>query len=730
MKKFYFLILGILHFWAVSVGYSQPWYKPTIVIPQMRQIFHDNVDAAQQKVLAQNCNKDSIYLASSDTIINQQITFLLKNKIDDLQTMVEVEAIVTESKKFTLLRGIVDLLETYSLEFRLKQISPLQLGNLILSYEKAINLDIANQPITPLIETEPLEIGSIIAGNFALKNNSGQAQSKDILRFKFLLQNRNQIMKFISSTPNFYKADTLLGLVAYSNPQLIYNYAAANDDLGKRIRSSDNKMIQTISLMANNPNGRFMFPFLDEIYENRLSIAEIEQQSLNDEAYYKLLVKTELAYEQRKQQGQKPLAMDALTEKLKSKAIEIYINEINGLHDEPNAAIRFAKLQNLAAEDLYFLAVLGEDELYTSSFVSGVYPRIMEKLGKVKSDSLMRLVNYDHFRKFIKLCAGYNTLDDYLSKMDRAVAETQMRSFVDGLSYSGVEDAVDVADSYASLKDSSIRKIVLEQVSINYQKNVEANNKIGKVVYGLLKTLFATIDTSNKAIATAFKVPNVYKLELKDFKDDKGKINVQQFFYGDKDGNAAFNNFIGNFRSMGWRINYKPDWVEVSTTSGQAITIFANKPLDETKDLDALAQAKLNNYLDSLEIYPTIAIHRGHSYYVKSSIQQITSSAKLVVLGSCGGYNNLSQVLSVSPKAQIIASKQVGTGTINNVLIEYILENLKQNKDINWPQAWKTIEAKFANRTEVKERFDDYIPPHKNLGAIFIMAYYNALQEL
>jgi hypothetical protein len=313
--------------------------------------------------------------------------------------------------------------------------------------------------------------------------------------------------------------------------------------------------------------------------------------------------------------------------------------------------------------------------------------------------------------------------------MDRPVAEQQMRSFVDGLSYSGVEDAVDVADSYASLKDSSIRKIVLEQVRINYQKNVQINNKIGKVVYGLLKTLFATIDTSNKSIATAFKIPNVYKLEVQDCKDENGKINVQQFFYGDKDGNAAFSNFIGNFRSMGWRINYKPDWVEVSTTNGQPITIYANKPLDETKDLDALAQTRLNSYLDSLSIYPTIAIHRGHSYYVKSSIQQITSSAKLVVLGSCGGYNNLSQVLSVSPKAQIIASKQVGTGTINNVLIEYILENLKQNKDINWPQAWKTIEAKFAKRTEVKERFDDYIPPHKNLGAIFIMAYYNALQE-
>lgn len=729
MRKVYFILfIGVcIGFFTKSLAQQPFTGKP--VIPQMRQIFHDNIDAAQQKVLSQNCGEDSLYAASFDTAINQQITFLLKNKVDELQIMVETNSLINESKKFTWLRGITEMLEAYFFEFKLKKIKPMLLGNVILSYEQAMLLEIANQSITPLIEEQPLIVGNIITGNFAFKSNVGLLQAKDVLLFKYLLQNQNQIMKFVSSNPNFYKADTLLGIVAYSNPQLIYNYAAANDELGKRIRNSSDKMIQTISKMANNANGRFMFPFLDEIYENRISTYEIEQQLITDEAYYKLLVKTELGYEKRKQEGKKPLAMDALKDKLKSKAIEIYINEINGLHDEPNPTIRFAKLQNLNPEELYFLAVMGEDELYTSSFVSGVYPKIIEKLGKVKSDSLMRLVNYDHFRKFIKLCAGYNTLDDYLGRMDRIVAENQMRSFVDGLSYSGIEDAVDVADSYASIKDTSIRKIVLERVNINYSNNVEANYKNGIVVYGLLKTLFETIDTTNKQPTAIFNVPNVYQIAAKDFKTEADKIYVQQFFYGDKDGNTAFNNFIGNFRSLGWRVQYKPDWAEVSTTSGTNITIYANKPLDETKDLDAIAQERLNNYLDSLGIYPTIAIHRGHSYYVKSSIKQITSSAKLVVLGSCGGYNNLSQVLSASPKAQIIASKQVGTGAINNVLIEYILENLKQNKDINWQKAWKTLEARFAKRTEEKDRFDDYIPPHRNLGAIFIMAYYKALQE-
>ncbi len=37
------------------------------------------------------------------------------------------------------------------------------------------------------------------------------------------------------------------------------------------------------------------------------------------------------------------------------------------------------------------------------------------------------------------------------------------------------------------------------------------------------------------------------------------------------------------------------------------------------------------------------------------------ATARIVVLGSCGGYNNLSEVLKISEDAHIISSKQVGT---------------------------------------------------------------------
>jgi hypothetical protein len=116
-----------------------------------------------------------------------------------------------------------------------------------------------------------------------------------------------------------------------------------------------------------------------------------------------------------------------------------------------------------------------------------------------------------------------------------------------------------------------------------------------------------------------------------------------------------------------------------------------------------------------------VVIHRGHSYYVRYTIEQLVPSARVVILGSCGGYNNLNEVLKISPEAHIISSKQVGSGLINGPMITMIAETLRQGKDLNWPQLWKSLETKFTDKR--KETFEDYVPPHKNLGAIFIIAY-------
>ena len=149
--------------------------------------------------------------------------------------------------------------------------------------------------------------------------------------------------------------------------------------------------------------------------------------------YYSLLVKTEIDYADRMRRRDTPLSMQAMQTKLADKAKEVYVNVINGLHESPDN-IRFKKIENLSPEELYYLAVMTEDEIYTSSYVRGVYPIIWKQMKTPKrGDSFINARTFDHFRKWIKMAANYNTLDDFLKRMDKGNAEILMKAFVNGL---------------------------------------------------------------------------------------------------------------------------------------------------------------------------------------------------------------------------------------------------------------------------------------------------------
>ena len=578
-----------------------------------------------------------------------------------------------------------------------------------------------------MVEKNELEIGEILVSNFALKNNSGVTESKNLLVLKECQRNPDNILNILSQHPYVPFADSLLTIMAQRKPEEFYNYASAPDGLGRKIKSVKDPLVQTISKMAAMPTGRFFFPFLDNIYQKKLDLDSLQKFTDNESAYYKLLVKTQIEYTARAQKGDTPFVMHVLTEKLKAKAIEIYIDDINALHEEKIDAVRFRKLDSLSAQELYYLCVLGEEEIYTSSYL-GVYKRIWQRMSVERSDSLLQLVHFDYYKKFIRMASAYNVLGDFLQRMEQNVAEQLMKNFVSDLEKNNsLEDAVDVADSYASITDASLKKLLLRQIQINIQQNKKEENQRGQKIYELLNTIFTSMDSSKTDTLSSFGILPMYTMPNALLKDSSGKIIIQQFFYGDKDGVNIFNSFLNSYSNANWKIIRKPEWVEVRSVRGTPVIIYANRPLDTQKELDAEAQQNLGYYLDSLNINPTVILHRGHSYYVKSTIQQLPSSAKVVLLGSCGGYHSLNQVLTICPTAHIIASKQVGTGVVNIAMIEAITENLRQGKDLNWITIWQKLENKFVGQT--KEKFDDYVPPHKNLGAIFIMAYNKSMDK-
>ena len=60
-------------------------------------------------------------------------------------------------------------------------------------------------------------------------------------------------------------------------------------------------------------------------------------------------------------------------------------------------------------------------------------------------------------------------------------------------------------------------------------------------------------------------------------------------------------------------------------------------------------------------------------------------------------------------------------------IIEAINNTLRAGKNIDWREMWGDLEVLFTKAgRDKKDMFDDYIPPHKNLGALFIKAYSKA----
>ncbi len=220
-------------------------------------------------------------------------------------------------------------------------------------------------------------------------------------------------------------------------------------------------------------------------------------------------------------------------------------------------------------------------------------------------------------------------------------------------------------------------------------------------------------------------IPPVYNVPYSSLTNTKGEIVAQVFFYGDKDGQGIFPGFLNMFNGKNWKVDRSnPQWVVIKSIVGKPVSIYANKPLPEETGDDDKAQKALVNYLDSNKLEPSITIHRGHSYFANTTIEYMAPTSRIVFMGSCGGFHLIDAILKKSPDAHIIASKQIGKTAINKPFFSLLTEKLRTGSDIDWLAFW----AGFKSTANV-EGFEDYIPPYKNLGAIFIKAYTKAMGD-
>ncbi len=731
MKR-HLLLFAVLSLLCCTYSVAQD--TAPVKIPTDRLLWHDNIDKQQKKLLSE----DGSVNLSPDVSVNQHVSGALIKRVDEVQKEIERDTTITTNTKKKYLRSLETMLKGFNENWKKKDFSPAIAPSLVTTFEQCMDRDLKNESIKPVLDTASYSVGKILVECFLYPSeNTGVAPTRIELLRKYCGLHPDEILPVLRSNPNLYFADSLIFVVAHRDIPKLYDYAQARNTLGNRIRNHPDSLVRMIAAMANSKSGRLYFPFLENLMRGKITLADIDKVKDDNVAYFRLMVQTRIEYAGLLLPPLRDTAreMKALTAMMARKAKEYFIREINALHSVDNEAIRFKRLDGLTAQELYYIGVLGEDEIYTSSFVKGVYPRIFQRMSTPRADSLLMSVNGDYFRKFIKMCAGYNTLNDFLSRMEKGNDNVLMKAFVIGLEKTeGTEEAVDVADSYSSIMDKNpqLADFIQREAQWNYNKNTKAANKKGTVIYNILQVLFRSADTTQKVdLSAILGIPPVYTVDNNALRDDSGRVVMQVFFYGDedKDGQHSYVSFMSIFRNRSeWKVTENAEWTSISALKGKPILIFANKPLMGANDPEETAINHLTDYLFDHKLKPTIYVHRGHSYHVKSTMKRIMPSARIVILGSCGGYNNINEVLTISNDAHIISSKQTGTMHVNEPIIQAINTSLLSGKAIDWVSIWKDLTGKFTSG-DAKEKFDDYIPPYKNLGAIFIKAYRKSMGD-
>lgn len=735
------LLQFISFFIAATTGYAQ--MLDTVNIPLARQGFHDKIDKEQQLTDKADGTQDMILHVGKNEEINIHVTDALFRKTDELQLWVETnKALTTNNDKVRYLRLIEDLLRSFRNSLSVKEIKPVLYPSLLNSFESILKDMPAGKSMLPTIEAAPYETARILANVFFAYKEGRAAQN--LVYLKYCVLYPDKILKTIRPYANESFADSLVVVACTNNPVQLYSFAqSTNSEEGKLIHRNTHPMVKVVSELSQTPNALLYFPFLDDLLTGKNSIANIRKivgddpNTYDSIGYFKMLVQTEISYFKRMAGPAKdtPIAMfgaNSLRQVLKGKALQHFVKPINELHDVSNLSVRMKAIQPLGIQDLYYMIIMGESDIYTSSYKHS-FSRLVQLMGnKPRGDSLLQSVHFDYFKKFIKMAANFNKLDSFLKMMPDENSELLMKAFVANLHKTGnLEDAVDVADSYSSINDKKLLKSILSYVEDNEQHSINENNDRGKLIYGLLKTIFLSADTSNKIDLTAtVGIPSIYEIANKELQDKKGRIVQQVFFYGDEDGKTFFPPFLNSFSPKDWTIKHTKEWVEIKSNKSD-VWVFANKPLDYNQNLDDSAQVHLASYLLANEMEPSVVVHRGHSYWLPGTIKRMPSFAKVVVLGSCGGFQNLNQILEVSPDAHIISTKEIGKGDINKPILNYLNQSFLSGKTLSWRDMWKSLNNFFGNdpSRDVRESWEDYIPPYRNLGAIFLKAYHKQTEE-
>lgn len=406
------------------------------------------------------------------------------------------------------------------------------------------------------------------------------------------------------------------------------------------------------------------------------------------------------------------------------------ISSMNYLHEQSDAE-RFEVVKNLSASELYSILVYGQDSAYPSTY-NGVYNLLLQEMkhSGMTGDMLLQEVGENHLRDFIRASIEYDRLDDFLAMTSLPEQDKLIRSFVEGLDHqkkSSVEAAV-VADVLKKVDRPELRTVLADAIEQEWKRVVAEKNEEGMAVYGILSHIIADEPSwIPKEHIEKYRINETTEISPAELRNKDGNVVERYFFYNDEDGQSSFKHFLSRFEGKsGWQIEKQSGYIVVKSKGKEnGIVIYANLPASETStnlnEKDVVGDAMVE---DGVE--PTVVVHRGHVYHNAKTIAHIPTSAKIVVMGSCGGFLSLESVLEKSPNAHIISTQGTGTKRVNDTLLSELDKRLMSDETFVWKDYWQDAGVKLQGDFD----FNRYVSPDQNYSSMFLATYHRLTKEV
>jgi len=384
-------------------------------------------------------------------------------------------------------------------------------------------------------------------------------------------------------------------------------------------------------------------------------------------------------------------------------------------------------LAAFAPRDLYLLLAYGRAEANEPIFAAAL-PRLHSLLPILDRTRNLRL------RDFVAAAVAAQRLDAFLAIAGPEVMDRLARGM------DQADDRLQEAVTVAQVIDGAAGRANVERlgaaIAAEYARAERAKDRQVQTLYGLLAARMVQNSEGGPAVKEIAGRYLPYLTSADRFPTAAlfGANNVcveRHFFYDDEDGVESFESFRSVYaRDPAWKLEERDGFVQITGegAGGRRIEIFANRPINSRLPANAARtdeagqrQEAISAALDARGVVPAFLVHRGHSFWVERTIRYVSSSAKLVFLGSCGGAVNIHSVIEHSRDAQVIATRGIGTTDLNDAILKSLNDwLLRGDAFIDWAAFWRAQKAQHGRHP----MFRDYFAPDQDTASILLRAYF------